>query len=119
MIPGRKRLQEYRTNTSAKREEIKASSCKAFPLGKYRPLQGWALESQRKRRRASESVKNFLLENFNEGVKTGSLIIKRTFFKLNFQTVYFAVFLIKLLFYLFIYFFTLAGECSFINFSHC
>ena len=44
-------------------EEIKANNCKATPLRKDQPLQGWALKSQRKGQRATESVKNFLREN--------------------------------------------------------
>ena len=60
-------------------EEIKASSCKATSLRKDRPLQGWALKSQRKGQRATESVKNFLLENFNKGVKTSNYITKHIF----------------------------------------
>ena len=38
-------------------EKIKASSCKATPLRKDQPLQGWALKSQRKGQRVAESVK--------------------------------------------------------------
>ena len=37
------------------------------------PLQGWALKRQRKSKRATESVKMFLLEKFNRGVETGNM----------------------------------------------
>jgi len=35
-------------------DEIKASSYKAMPLRKDRPLQGWSLKTQRKGQRATE-----------------------------------------------------------------
>ena len=35
------------------------------------PFQGWALKTQKKGQRATQNVKNFLLEKFNRGVETG------------------------------------------------
>ena len=87
-------------------EEIKASSCKATPLRKDRPLQDWALKLQRKGQRETESVKNFLLEKFNKGGKTGnSYIMKRIFFKKS---------ILKLCILPSVCFFIIAGECSFV-----
>lgn len=40
------------------------------------PLQGWALKTHRKGQRATENVKNFLLEKFNRGVKTGKFTLQ-------------------------------------------
>jgi hypothetical protein len=40
------------------------------------PLQGWALKTHRKGQRATEIVKNFLLEKFNRGVKTGKFTLQ-------------------------------------------
>lgn len=36
------------------------------------PFQGWALKTQKKGQRATQNVKNFLLEKFNRGVETGN-----------------------------------------------
>ena len=72
------------------RESVYDMARKATPLRKDRPLQGWALKSQRKGQRATERVKNFLLEKFNKGVKTGNYIIKRIL-KVYFQTVCFTI----------------------------
>ena len=41
-------------------------------LSRKEPLQGWALKTQRKGQRATQNVKNFLLEKFNSGVETGN-----------------------------------------------
>ena len=40
------------------------------------PLQGWALERQRKGQRASERMMRILLEEVNRGVTTGKLYFK-------------------------------------------
>ena len=48
------------------------ASSQSSPMRKE-PLQGWALKRQRKSKRATESVKMFLLEKFNRGVETGNM----------------------------------------------
>ena len=41
-------------------------------LSRKEPLQSWALKKQRKGQRATQNVKNFLLEKFSSGVETGN-----------------------------------------------
>ena len=54
-------------------QEASSSGITGSSLRKH-PLQGWALKVQKIGQRATENVKNFLLEKFNKGVKTGKLI---------------------------------------------
>ena len=93
---------------SKTKEELEASSCKATLSKKDPAAPGLGSESQRKGQRATESVKNFLREKFNKGVKTGNYITKRIFLKSQFSKCVFKPFLS-------FFFFTFAGECSFVQ----